>query len=420
MSTPDVMTDQHKLKAVLRLSQLLGSSLRLIDVLDNAMRALEEFLHAGASSVYQVDYEAGELFFRHARGAKADHLKEKRIKIGEGVAGWVAKHGEPMLVENPTEDERFSDRFDKELGYKTQSMMTVPLISKGAVIGVIQILNKDEKEDVEVEAFTTADLELAQIMAGPIAVAIENAGLYSKLEEKQEQTEEELRRTQERLIRTERQAALSGLAQGIAHQLRNPAMSIGGFARLIKEKVPPEMETIRKYASIIIEENNRLEELVRKVRFLIDLSPKLAPISVNEMVKKAVCSVGADRQDIEFVKELAEDLPRVYGDEGLLTVALEEILRNGAEAQAEVIRVRTNVKGDEIWIEVLDDGEGFDSESLSGALDPFYSTRAQNLGLGLAVVHRIVEEHQGKVDIGNLPERGSHVSIMLPLRGPRA
>ena len=79
--TPE-LSDQRKLQAILRLSQLLGTSLKIIDVLDNAMKGLEESLEAEDSSVYEVDYESGELFFRHARGAKAGDLLEKRIKIG--------------------------------------------------------------------------------------------------------------------------------------------------------------------------------------------------------------------------------------------------------------------------------------------------------------------------------------------------
>ncbi|MEW5724994.1 MAG: ATP-binding protein [Thermodesulfobacteriota bacterium] len=399
---------QKRLEAVLRLSQLLGTSLRLTDVLDNAMRGLEEALSAGASSVYEVDYQAGELFFRHARGAKADRLLEKRIKIGEGVAGWVAQTGEPKIVEKTANEELFSDRLDRETGYRTRSMLSVPLVAKGTVIGVIQLLNK-EGDGV----FTQDDLELAQIMAGPIAVALENAKLYSRLEEKHLETAEELRATQERLIRTERQAALSGLAHGIAHQIRNPAMSIGGFARRILEKTLPDQESIRRYAQVIVEENQKLEELVRQVRFLIELEPEMVPAEINPVVEKALAQSGLAPETFSF--EPGANLPRLFLDPGLMATALAEVLKNAREAGAGRINVRTYVQGENVCLETTDNGPGFEAEDLSAVLDPFFSTRAHSLGLGLSVTHRILQEHGGEIELKNNPEGGATVTLRLPL-----
>lgn len=404
-------SEEKKLDSLLRLSHLLSSSLRINDVLNNAMKGIEECLEAKNSSIYEIDYEKGELFFRLARGDKADDLKRKRMKIGEGIAGWVAQTGRPKVVDSPAQDSHFYDGFDRELGFETQSVLAAPLLSKGTTIGVIQVLNKSNGK-----RFTTDDLELAQIMAVQIALALENAKLYDQLEEKHRRTSAELARTQERLIQSERQAALSGLAQGIAHQIRNPTMSIGGFARRIVSKAEPDQENLIRYAQVIIEENQRLEELVRQVKFLITLEPVLAPSEVNPVVEQAVQRTGFDQPGLEVLWDLSPNLPRIYLDSNLIATALGEVLKNADEAGASKIHIRTEIAGNLVCLEISDDGSGMDEEDLAAALDPFSSTRAHSLGLGLAVALRIMEAHHGEIEIKSRPGQGSVVTFRLPIQ----
>ena len=119
-------------------------------------------------------------------------LKSFKLKVGEGIAGWVVEKGEPVVIQDVSRDERFSDRFDRLTGFKTKAMICVPLILRNKPIGALQVLNKKSKAP-----FTQADLELLNSMAQQISIAMENAKLYQRLEEKFELTEKELKTTQE-------------------------------------------------------------------------------------------------------------------------------------------------------------------------------------------------------------------------------
>ena len=136
-------------------------------------------------------------------------------------------------------------------------MICVPLILRDKPIGALQVINKKSRKP-----FTRSDLELLVGMSQQIGVAMENAKLYQRLEKKFELTEQELKTTQAKLIRSERLMAMGHLVQGIAHEIRNPIMTIGGFAHRIKKELR-EDNRLNKYIDIIMDESARLEKLVR-------------------------------------------------------------------------------------------------------------------------------------------------------------
>jgi GAF domain-containing protein len=166
-------------ETILKFCALLNSSLNIEDVLDNAMKWAEEFINAEASSIYELDEEKNELLIRIARGVKKEPVTGLTIKVGEGIAGFVIQKGQPQVIQDVSKDRRFNDKIDKITGYKTRSMICVPLILKGKVLGAIQVLNKKSREP-----FTNVDLQLLVAMAQQIAVAMENARLYQRLEAK--------------------------------------------------------------------------------------------------------------------------------------------------------------------------------------------------------------------------------------------
>ena len=109
---------EDAIMALARLSTMVNGTLDLAEVLDNAMKSVEELMDAEASSIFEVDYERDELFFRLARGNCGNKAREIRLSIGEGIAGWVALNRKPLLVPDVDRDKRFSPRTDEYTGFK--------------------------------------------------------------------------------------------------------------------------------------------------------------------------------------------------------------------------------------------------------------------------------------------------------------
>jgi len=173
----ELQREVERLKSLLDISLKFGSTLDLQEILNLIMEIAKKTLDAEASSIFQIDEEKRELFFVVATGEKGKEAKTIRIPWGKGIAGWVAEHGKPLLVPDVSKDPRFFQDVDKKTGFKTKSILAVPLIRKGKVIGVAEVINKKGGGE-----FTVEDTILFEAIAEQAAVAMENAKLYSQLE----------------------------------------------------------------------------------------------------------------------------------------------------------------------------------------------------------------------------------------------
>ena len=175
------------LKECLRVSGLINSSLQLEEVLENIMTTSRSILQADACSLMLVDEKTDELVFAVAQGPVADKLKGgMRITRGQGIAGSVFESGEPVLIQNAYEDSRFNREFDRMTGYRTRSILCVPLKIKERVIGVSQVINKLDGSD-----FNEEERETLVLLCANAAVAVENARLHKKILHNQ-QTEQDM------------------------------------------------------------------------------------------------------------------------------------------------------------------------------------------------------------------------------------
>ena len=146
-------------------------------VIELVMEKIRQLIPSEAWSVLMVDEEHHELVFEAARGAKGRDLAAFRLKIGEGVAGWVAGTGQPAIVNDAARDPRFARRVDARTQFETRSILAAPLVSRGRTIGVLEILNKLRG------GFTRQDLSLVLTLVEPCAIAIENATLFQRTEQ---------------------------------------------------------------------------------------------------------------------------------------------------------------------------------------------------------------------------------------------
>ncbi|MDR3762989.1 MAG: diguanylate cyclase [Acidobacteriota bacterium] len=158
-------------------AKALTSSLNLDSILQTIMEKVAAYFRPDTWSLLMVDEEHHELYFAIAVGEAAAQLKSVRLRIGEGIAGWVAQYGEPLVVPDVTKDERFTSRVDEMTRWKTSSILCVPLASKNRIFGVIQLIN------VEMSTFGTEQFMLLQAMADYAAIAIDNARSVEKIQE---------------------------------------------------------------------------------------------------------------------------------------------------------------------------------------------------------------------------------------------
>ncbi len=160
------------------ISKILTSSLELDEILKAIMKKVKDIIHADAWSVLLLDEESNELVFKNVEGKKKKNIHQLRVKLGEGIAGWVAKEGLPVIVPDVSKDSRFSCRIDKVIHCKIRSLLSVPIISKGKTIGVIEVVRKDRERP-----FTKDDLDFMLKLVDLAALAIERATLYQKMAE---------------------------------------------------------------------------------------------------------------------------------------------------------------------------------------------------------------------------------------------
>src|SRR5438477_11856166 len=158
-------------------AKALTSSLNLDSILQTIMEKMAVFFRPDTWSLLMVDEQKDELYFAIAVGDAADALKSIRLKVGEGIAGWVAKHGESLLVPDVYRDPRFAKRIDEMTKWQTRSIICVPLKSKHRVLGVIQLIN------CAMESFTDNEMFFLHALCDYAAIAIDNARAVEKIQE---------------------------------------------------------------------------------------------------------------------------------------------------------------------------------------------------------------------------------------------
>lgn len=173
---------QHRRDVILlNMSLQLSSTIKRKQLLEKIMSVTASALRAGGSSIILLDPNSGELYFEVATGKKNEQIKEIRLKPGEGIAGWVATHGQSVLIPNAEKDARWSSTVSDRSSISTKNMICVPVQSNGALLGVLQVINKQGSR-----SFTKRDMDLLEQMSAPVAMALENMMLYEALEHSME------------------------------------------------------------------------------------------------------------------------------------------------------------------------------------------------------------------------------------------
>ena len=221
-------------------------------------------------------------------------------------------------------------------------------------------------------------------------------------------------------LHQQRERGLKSLALSVAHQIRNPVMTIGGYANMLARKSEDGTKE-RQWASSIFEESKRLEQVVKEVADFASMPPaKKKPSSLCPVVEQAHALAEERAEEagkpLEVDKDCA-DAP-VNHDPQLMGLALSEVFANSvdfSDKDAVKIRITGKVVEKDYRLEITDNGPGFDAESLDYVFDPFFTTKPVGVGMGLTKAYRCLSEHEGSVVAENRASGGARVVILLPL-----
>lgn len=176
-----------RLNLLSQLAQILNSTLNHSEVRRRAMEAAIQLMNAEVGSLLLIEEGRGQLYFEVAIGGQEEAMKKMTLRIGEGIAGWVAQHGIPLIVNHPETDPRFFKGADEKTEFKTRNIICAPVSIRERRIGVMEAINKKDGE-----GFNEEDLSLFIALSDQVAIALDNARLYQELEEMFFQTAESL------------------------------------------------------------------------------------------------------------------------------------------------------------------------------------------------------------------------------------
>jgi PAS domain S-box-containing protein len=318
----------------------------------------------------------------------------------------LSRH-EPIRVANPMNEPRLPEKLRTLLG--DAEAICVPLVAQEEWLGVIVADNAFSRHPI-----TEESERLLRLFASSASVALRNAQLISDLMDALEREQ----KVREQLVHSERLAAVGELAAKVAHDLRSPLVTIGGYARQLQRN-PSDPERVRRNIQIIVDE---VEKLERQLRDLLDFAtpkePKPKKINLSELISRLaeIHRPSMEAAGVQLMVDFPPEPLFVMVDEIQMERVLLNLWRNAVEAMPEggTLSVRLWREGDFVKISIRDTGVGIIPDELPNIFKPFYTTKSTGSGLGLAICKKIVDEHGGQIEVESTIGKGTTFTITLP------
>jgi K+-sensing histidine kinase KdpD len=392
----DAANKLDKLNLLIEASKIVNSALDIDRLLGLVMEVATRSIHADRGTLYLTDPGTGELWSKVAQG---NNMVEIRLAVGKGLAGYVAKTGETVNIADAYKDPRFNPEIDKKSGYKTHNVLCMPMRDKnGAIVGVFQFLNK------KAGPFSDDDASFIDALSIHASIALENARLAREM------------------VQNERLSAVGRMASTIIHDIKNPMGTLRMYAQVIKKKTGD------------TEASGLAEEIIRQIDRFVDMTQEVLDFSrgvseihidevgMDELMETALTFIEKDigKRGITLVRNIEYT--------GLCHLDVEKMVRvfynlagNAADAMPEhgTLTVRTAQCNGSVIIEFTDTGTGIPEEIRSRIFEPFFTHgKKHGTGLGLSIVKKIVDDHNGRLEVDSAVNRGTTIRILLPAPQP--
>jgi two-component system, NtrC family, sensor histidine kinase HydH len=296
------------------------------------------------------------------------------------------------------------------------------LLACGSYLSLIQFLGPNQKPDWPYLILAEATFPIAGFLTYELLEANRAATRRAQLAaEDLAQANKQLREAEAQVRRTERLAALGQLSAGLAHEIRNPLSTIKGSAEMLLKNVEANGAVAHELAGYISTEVDRTNALVtRFLDFARPLALRLEPTEITEVIDEAVAQVEKHTPplDVSIYKNYSPDIPPFLLDRQLIERVLYNLILNAAQASPPrgSVTVKTRQVDDMVEVDVIDRGSGIAPKDRESIFNPFFTTKSSGVGLGLAIVSKIVDEHGGQITVESEPGDGSVFRVFLPVR----
>ncbi len=377
-----------------QVAQSTGSTFDLNKVLNDIMQLATAVLDASASALMLVDEERQELVFEYAQGEMGNILRAQRTNLDEGIAGWVATHGVPVLVNDVRQDPRFSAMVDTRTGFLTQSVVCVPVQLRGRIIGVLEVLNKRGGH-----GFDSEDMSLMMTTANQAAIAIERAQLYQDLRDERDriiQAQEDVRRQ-----------VAQNLHDGTVQYLSAISMSINHLERLLEREPEAAQEELESLRELTRAATRQARLALFELRPVILETQGLIP-ALESYVQQLE---GSEEFGIHF--EWSEPFPELDTSVAatIFAIVQEAVTNVKKHACARDVWLRTEANDGWLQVIVEDNGTGFDLQ----AVEQDYDRRGS---IGLLSMGERAKLIDGNLSIKSdtaQPSSGTRVILRVPI-----
>jgi len=381
-----------------RLSEIsldLASTLDLKTLLDRIVHAAADLSNAEAASILLYDENKRQLHFETTTNLDEPLMRGLIVPVDSSIAGWIVLNCEPVIIDDTQKDSRHYSEIAKYTNVTTTSMLGVPLVAKDEMIGVLEAINKIEGN------FNEDDQDVLMALGAQAAVAIANARLFHQ----------------------------SDLISELVHELRTPLSSLNTAAHLLTRPDLPE-ERSEQVIEAIQNEITRLSEMTSAFLDMARLESGRTQFNAELfdpglLIEECINLVSGkvDEKDLHLQIDISDDNPEITADRDKIKQVLLNLLSNAIKynyPQGD-IKVSACVEGNDFVITVSDTGPGINDEDQQHLFEKFYRVESSEKavpgsGLGLAISQRIVEAHNGKIEVESKVGKGTTFRVCLPIR----
>lgn len=388
-SIATTMRRQHML---IEASKNINTTIDLEKLLTLILEAATSSLDADRGTVYLVDDVKKELWSKVLQG---ENMAEIRLPIGKGIAGVVAETGATVNIPDVYDDDRFNPEFDKKTGYRTRSMLCMPMKNKDEmIIGVFQLINKEEG------AFSQDDEEFIAAFSTHASIAVENA------------------RMAQEMVANERLSAVGRMASAIIHDIKNPMGTLRVYAQVMKRKSGN--EDAAKLADEMIHQVDRFVNMTQEI---LDFTRGVSSMNIVELdfgeVMESVLNFITSDLEKNNVTLVRKDTfkGKVKMDQDKVIRVFYNIASNARDAmpQGGSLTVATAEQNGNVKIEFTDTGTGMPEEVKKRIFEPFVTHgKKHGTGLGMAIVKKVIDDHKGKIEIDSVEGQGTTIRMFFP------